>query len=121
MKLLLPLIFILIICCNSKKSAQIRFDSLEVVFKIKQGDSLNAKYIFTNIGNDSLRLFSVTGDCSCTKIEFSKASIAPNKKGEIHIRYNSSKDTIGSIEKAILVESNTSPILTTLILKGVIE
>lgn len=121
MRVILFLILVLIISCNSKKRAQIRFDSVELSFKIKQGDTLNAKYTFTNIGNDSLQLFSVTGDCSCTKVEFSKALIAPNKKGEIYIRYNSSNDKIGPFEKTILSESNTKPILNTLTLKGVIE
>jgi hypothetical protein len=121
MRLLLPLFFVLAVSCGVKKRAQIRFDSLKVVFRIKQGDSINVKYTFTNTGNDSLRLFSVTGDCSCAKVKFSNAPIAPMKKGEIHIKYNSSNDKIGPIEKAILVESNTKPILNRLSLKGIIE
>lgn len=121
MKLTLYLVLFAIISCNSKKGAQIVFDKKEINFKIKKGAVFITKYNFYNSGNDSLKIFSANGDCSCTQIEFPKTPIAPNTKGEISVTYNSIKDSIGLVMKAILIEANTNPILTTLFLKGTID
>ena len=121
MKLTLYIALFIIISCSSKKSAQIVFEKTEINFKIKKGAVFIAKYAFNNSGTDSLKIISANGDCSCTEIEFSKTPIAPNSKGVINVTYNSAKDTIGLVSKAILIETNTDPILNTLFLKGTIE
>lgn len=121
MKIVLYIIPFIMLSCNSKKIAQITFDVSEINFKIKKGGSIIAKYTFINTGNASLKLISANGDCNCTQIKFPKTPIAPNSKGEISVTYNSAKDTIGSVSRAILVETNTTPILNTLFLKGIIE
>ncbi len=117
---LLMLIFLLY-SCSSKKIAKIKFNQLEINFIIKRGANFEANYDFINTGDDSLRILSVDGDCSCTLINFPKNALAPGMKGEIIVTYNSSNDSLGTIVKTVLVESNTKPILHTIKLKGVLK
>lgn len=106
-------------CKGSKRQANIQFDKDTIHFSISQGKVFKTVFRLKNIGDEDLNILNVSGDCSCTNIEYPKNAISAGKSAEIKVTYNSSSDE-GEVKKIIVVKSNTDPILHTLTLKGMI-
>ncbi|QQL51408.1 DUF1573 domain-containing protein [Mucilaginibacter ginkgonis] len=73
---------------------------------------------FKNRGGHKLVIKNIASDCSCTVAKFTKDSLSQGQEGEILITVN--RDQIierGNLERRAVVESNTTPILHSLIIK----
>lgn len=119
---LVPLFLIsMIFSCKRNKDAEVHFERDDAVFSISQGESFLAKFAFANIGADTLKVITVTGDCSCTNIEYDKRPIPPGGSGNIVVKFNSEGLGLGTVTKIVLVQTNTKPKLHSLYLKGRIK
>lgn len=87
----------------------------------KKGEIYEAKFDFRNTGGNSLRIQSVNTSCGCTKISYSRTAIVNGEKGSIIVTSDSNAVNDSIVEKSILVEANTTPILHTLIIKGTVN
>lgn len=89
--------------------------------KIKQGEVVSHKFVFTNEGDAPLKINKVTSSCGCTAALVSQKNLAPGGKGEIKATLNS-RGYRGNLIKYIYVESNDPNLPTTkLSIKVMIE
>ncbi len=67
---------------------------------------------FQNVGNKPLIISNINTSCGCTVPKWPTEPIAPGKKGEITVTYNTAN--IGNFNKVITINSNDvkSPALT---------
>lgn len=72
---------------------------------VKQGKVLTHVFVFKNEGDKTLKIDRVRTTCGCTAALVSEREIAPGKKGEIKVVFNT-KGYGGSSSKYIFVESN---------------
>ena len=73
---------------------------------IKKGDDGTRVFKFENTGTTPLKITNVKATCGCTVPTFPKNDIMPGEKGEISIKYDTSK--IGRFSKSVSVFTNTS-------------
>lgn len=125
MKLYLPsiLLFLILGCSKeNKKTAKAILKLPEKVFnfgEISQKDTINHRFEVINNSEVPLTIKNVNASCGCTVPFWDKKPIAPSQKGFIDITYipNSS----GSINKSIVVETNTDSAFNVLYLKGFVK
>jgi hypothetical protein len=84
---------------------------------IKKGDSVNIIFKLKNIGDCDFHIKKIGVGCGCTEVKFDSTIIKPNQSSLISLKYRNKEDSGGFI-KAIVVESNSSPTLHTLFVKG---
>ena len=103
---------------TSDKQAAIKFDKEEHDFgSLLQGEVVSYSFHFTNTGNVPLIISEVGSSCGCTVGDYPREPIAPGKKGEIKVTYNSAGHH-GFQSRILTVMSNTIPAKTTLRIKG---
>ena len=103
---------------TSNKQAAIKFDKEEHDFgTLLQGEVVTYSFHFTNTGNMPLIISEVGSSCGCTVGDYPREPIAPGKKGEIKVTYNSAGHH-GFQSRVLTVMSNTIPAKTTLRIKG---
>jgi len=73
--------------------------------KIDQGEVLTHVFVFSNLGDSNLIIKKVTTTCGCTAALISDKNVAPGKKGEIKVNFNT-RGLGGKVTKYIYVESN---------------
>ncbi len=83
---------------------------------INKNDDGNRIFVFTNKGNAPIIISKIKSSCGCTVPTYSKIPILPGGKGEIKVRYATSR--IGAISKTITVLSNASEVQKPLKIKG---
>lgn len=71
---------------------------------------------FTNTGNAILVITDVKATCGCTVPSYSKSPVMPKERGEITVKYNTSK--IGVFSKTVTVLSNASAVAKRISIKG---
>ncbi|MFO7790948.1 MAG: DUF1573 domain-containing protein [Bacteroidales bacterium] len=71
---------------------------------INKGGDGNCEFEFTNTGEKPLVLSNVRSSCGCTVPEWPKEPIAPGKKGNIKVEYNTKRT--GNFSKSVTVYSN---------------
>lgn len=109
--LLFAISFITIINSNAKISnysqAILSFNELNFDFgKVKEGETLEHLFKFTNTGTENLVIQSVQPACGCTAATLGiKKEFAPGETGEIKITFNT-QGREGLISKTISVTSN---------------
>jgi len=66
--------------------------------------------VLKNIGNDTLRIFSVVPQCGCTTVKPPKTFLLPNESDAVEVEFNASGYR-GKVEKYINIATNdlTSP------------
>ena len=105
---------------NAQKKPVVKFEKLEHDFgKIKEeGGNVKYRFIFTNQGDDTLKLLSVKPGCGCTPVDWTKTGVMPKKSGYIDVEYNP-KGRPGVFNKGVAVTTNdpTMPSLS-LTVKG---
>ena len=69
------------------------------------GMKKQGKIVLTNIGNDTLRIYSVQPSCGCTTIKRPKDILLPSESDAVEVEFNSS-GYHGKIEKYINITSN---------------
>lgn len=122
MKPFIPiLLYVLLTACEpAPKKAVITFADTVRTIQAAQKNTLQTSYSFTNTGTTDLIIKSVHSSCGCAVTQYPKTTIIAGDTGEITISYTPQKDS-GVIEEAILIETNTLPILHTLYLRGNIQ
>jgi hypothetical protein len=120
-RVIAALVTLALASCNNEKVAKIHFVETQDIFTIAKGALHTSTFKFENKGTDTLRIKSVDATCGCTKTEYDSVGIGPGDQGEIKVVYDSNLDKSNSVQKAVLVESNTTPKLTTLYLLGKIK
>jgi hypothetical protein len=101
------LILILAFFVNTVYSQEIKFQSTEYQFgtiKEEMGPQ-KGRFIFTNIGDDTLKIIRVRTSCGCTASDYTKEPILPGKDGFIDATYNPAGRP-GKFGKSISVTSN---------------
>lgn len=73
--------------------------------KIKQGEIARHEFVFTNEGDDTLKIEKVATSCGCTAALVSENEIPPGKSGKVEVKFNS-QGYGGNIVKVIYVLSN---------------
>jgi hypothetical protein len=76
--------------------------------KIKQGESVQYDFKFTNTGKTPLIIADATATCGCTVPEIPKEPIMPGAAGSIKVVFNSA-GKMGVQDKVITVTSNGNP------------
>lgn len=74
--------------------------------KVKNGESVNIEYRFTNTGNEMLIIKDVSASCGCTVPEKPQEPIAPGKSGVIKATFDS-RNREGLNHKVLTVYANT--------------
>ena len=88
-------------------TAKIEFKDDTVDYgKIENGSNGVRTFTFTNTGNAPLVITNVKSSCGCTVPKKPTAPIAPGKKGEIEVKYDTKRT--GFIRKTITVTSNAT-------------
>jgi hypothetical protein len=89
--------------------------------KIKQGDSPEHIFKFTNTGNEPLIIADAKGSCGCTVPTYPKDTpIAPGATGEILVKFNSAGKS-NNQQKTVTLTANTNPLTTVLTIKAFVE
>jgi hypothetical protein len=73
--------------------------------KIKQGEIVSHEFVFTNEGDDTLKIEQVASTCGCTAVLVSAQEIPPRKDGKVEVKFNS-QGYGGNVTKVIYVFSN---------------
>ena len=106
---------------NSDKQAVITFEKTEHEFgTLLQGEVVSYSFHFTNTGNMPLIISEVGSSCGCTVGDYPREPIAPGKKGDIKVTYDS-KGHHGFQTRTLTVMSNTMPAKNTLVLKAKVQ
>ncbi len=74
--------------------------------KIKEGDTVRLRYVFTNTGSKLLFVNDVHPSCGCTIADFSKEPIPPGGQGFINADF-ATRWHPGIQQKSITVKTNT--------------
>ncbi|SEJ36064.1 Protein of unknown function [Cyclobacterium xiamenense] len=74
---------------------------------ITQGDKVENVFTFENTGNAPLIISNVAATCGCTVPSWPKEPIAPGKKGEIKVSFNSA-GKMGKQNSVVRIYSNAS-------------
>lgn len=82
------------------------------------GTTKQIEFYAVNKSDTPLIIDSVKSSCSCTVSRFPKKPILKNDSGLILAAYTPGKNTIGVIEKSVVVLSNTKPAFTVLTFTG---
>jgi len=110
MKNLFTLLFVSIFSLSiyaQETAAKIEFKDETVDYgKIENGSDGVRTFTFTNTGNAPLVITNVKSSCGCTVPKKPTAPIAPGKKGEIEVKYDTKRT--GFIRKTITVTSNAT-------------
>ena len=87
-------------------------------FKEEMGKQVYS-FEFINKGTSPIIIKNVRSSCGCTSPSWSKAPVAPGKKGFVKATYNP-KNRPGPFNKSITITSNTNPAISILRIKGVV-
>jgi len=96
-----------------KNVTSIKFDKEVYDFgECTEGDKITKKIEFTNTGKLPLVITQAYGSCGCTVPKYNKEPLAPGKKGQLEVQFDS-KGKAGANTKSIIIEANTNPQVTT--------
>jgi len=109
--LLISVIFSLAItsgCTGKSNKAVISFTEYEHDFgKVEAGEKIGCFFTYTNSGNGSLVINSVSTSCGCTVPKYDKKPLAPGKSGTLEVIFNTAGYS-GMQSKTITIQSNAS-------------
>lgn len=92
---------------EKKNAANIKFESLQHDFgKLIEGEIVEKKFKFTNIGKENLEILQTSASCGCTAGVSDKDLYQPGESGEIKVTFNS-RNRNGFQNKFITVYSNS--------------
>jgi hypothetical protein len=95
------------VAIDSSKFTTVAWESVEKDYgKIKEGEKLEAKFVFKNTGAYPLVIQSARASCGCTVAEYTKEPVAPGASGVVTGIFDS-KDKPGHQKKSIYVYANT--------------
>jgi hypothetical protein len=85
--------------------------------QVKEGETVEHVYTFTNAGTSPVILSQVSASCGCTTPSYTQTPILPGKSGEIKVSFDSNGQ-VGKQQKIVTVVSNAENNVTTIQLKG---
>jgi Protein of unknown function (DUF1573) len=95
------------VAADSSNFTTIAWDSTERNFgNIKEGEKLEAVFVFKNTGDKPLIIQSAKASCGCTVAEYTKEPVAPGGSGEVKGVFDS-QGKPGHQQKSIYVYANT--------------
>ncbi len=74
----------------------------------RRGGDVQAKFAYTNIGNEPLVVISASVSCTCTKVKFSRKPLAPGKTDTLRVTYQPRKQPLGRMHRIIKIASNSA-------------
>jgi Protein of unknown function (DUF1573) len=74
---------------------------------VRQGDTLNFQYKFTNTGNQPLIISDTKVECGCTSVDAPTEPILPGKQGTIKVTFHSNS-AIDRQDRTVTVILNAS-------------
>ncbi len=106
-KITILLVFALLSQVLFAQKASIYFESNTHDYgTIKEEDGpVPAKFIFTNMGDDTLKITQVRASCGCTASKYTKEAVPPGAKGFVEATYNP-RNRPGKFKKSLTVVSN---------------
>ena len=119
----LSIMFVAAAMISNKVSAQLQ-SGAKIEFNkevhdygnIKNGANGSCTFEFTNTGNAPLIIAKAEGSCGCTVPVWPKEPIAPGAKGQITVKYDTTKP--GEINRTVTITSNGSETPKVLRIKG---
>lgn len=66
----------------------------------------STSFTITNVGHQPLVIYDVVASCGCTKVDYDKKPVSPNKKTTIEVVYTAEKK--GAFDKTITVHCNAA-------------
>lgn len=123
-KVLICLLAVSLVACNSKKNLEVGNKTTLSVNKVYEagevvlGEEIEAKFTVKNTGEYPLFLAEVKGSCSCTVASYPEEPIEPGESEVIHATVRTDNAAEGSLVKEVRVLANTEPSLTILQIKA---
>ena len=123
-KVLICLLAVSMIACNSKKNLEVGNKTTLSVNKVYEagevvlGEEIEAQFTVKNTGEYPLFLAEVKGSCSCTVASYPEEPIEPGESEVIHATVRTDNAAVGSLVKEVRVLANTEPSLTILQIKA---
>lgn len=106
---------------TANKKGIIEFDKASFDFgTIDEGEKIEYNYEFTNVGDAPVILSKVLASCGCTTPEYTSTPIAPGKRGNVKVVFDSKGQT-GQQQKIITIQSNAEEGIMTVELKGTVN
>merc|ERR1712146_4186 len=122
MKNLIAILFVSFIGFTSyaqEKTAKIEFETDVIDYgTIEKGADGVRIFKFTNTGDAPLIISNAKSTCGCTVPSWPKDPIAPGEKGEIKVKYNTTR--VSPIRKTITITSNAETPTVALKIKGLV-
>jgi hypothetical protein len=87
---------------------------------IFEGDVVEKKFTFSNVGTAPLIIITATSTCGCTVPEWPKTRILPDSSGTVLVKFNS-RNKIGAQNKEVTIFANTLPNQSKLTIKGTVK
>lgn len=122
----MTIIIFVFCCCGNYKGKPIAIP--EVVFlkdtfdfkKIQKGTVIDVTFNMKNSGKAALIIKNSSVGCGCTKIKSIKDTIEAGETADLNLIYDSKNDS-GNIIKTVVIETNTTPRLHVLYIKGLVQ
>ena len=73
---------------------------------LKMGEEKSTSFTINNVGHQPLVIYDVVASCGCTKVEYDKKPVLPNKKTTIEVVYTAEEE--GVFNKTITVYCNAA-------------
>ncbi|WP_194774203.1 DUF1573 domain-containing protein [Pararhodonellum marinum] len=97
------------------------FEEMEHSFgTITEGEVIEHVFNFTNTGQAPLVISNINASCGCTSPDWTKTPIKPGEAGYVKVVFNSTAK-VGTQAPTVSINANTSPNVTRLRLKGVVN
>ena len=87
--------------------------------KIEKGSNGERVFVFTNVGTSPLIIETVKGSCGCTVPTKPDKPILPGDKGEIKVKYDTTR--VGGFSKTVTIVSNAIEQRKVVRIKGLVE
>lgn len=98
------------------ESPKIQFDRTEIDFgRVQQGDTINRSFQIRNVGQSTLHLKKIFGNCNCIQVSSDTNEVRAGEVAQISIRFITI-ERIGNQEKTVTIFSD-DPMLPVAILK----
>lgn len=105
----------------SENAPVMSFEQTEYDFgTIKQGETIEHTFEFTNTGSTPLIIESASATCGCTVPEWTKEPVAPGEKGTVAVKFNST-GKMGQQQPTVTIRANTQPNIVRVAMKGNVE
>jgi hypothetical protein len=106
---------------NPGNAPVMSFEQTEYDFgSIKEGETVEHKFEFTNTGSTPLVIESATATCGCTAPDWSRTPVAPGEKGFVAVKFNSNGKP-GQQQPTVTIRANTEPNIVRVSMKGSVE